>query len=104
MSSQMAKLDLTMFPMLGVFYAVLSILLLGLVVVCWRTKWHCPAFFVVLGYVISIWIMRIFTQRSTYATSLWVRDAIVSLVFLGLVFWLAYKPISTLKSKHSRKT
>lgn len=98
MGSQLAKLNSAMFPLLGAFYAVLGIILLGLLVMCWRRNWRCPAFFVILGYEISIWIARILTLRSTYARSLWARDAIFSLVFLGLVFWLTYKPISILKS------
>lgn len=104
MVSQLTKLNLALFPLLGGFYTILGIVFIGLAIKCWRRNRLCPAFFVVLGYEFCIWIMRILTFRSTYARSLWLRDAIFSLVFLGIVFFLVHKPMPKQKSEFTGKT
>ncbi len=90
MDSLFTKLNLGMFPLLGGFYAVLGIVFIGLAIMCWRRNRQCPAPFIVLGYEVSIWIVRILAFRSTYARSLWSRDVIFSLAFLGIVYFLAH--------------
>ena len=94
MNPLLTRLNLAMFPILGGFYAVVGLVFLGLAILCGSRNHQCPAFITVLGYEIILWIVRILTFRSTYTRSLWMHDAVFSLIFLGIVYILSHKPIS----------
>ena len=87
-----------LFPLGGV-YALSGVIFITLALICWKKNLQYPAFFSVLGYEIIIWILRILTFRSTYARSLWLRDGIFSLLFLGIVYFLVHKPRKIIKNR-----
>ena len=92
MNTLFNKLQVALLLPLGVLYALTGIVFIALAIVCWHKKQQYPVFFVILGYEIIIWVVRIVTFRSTYARSLWLRDVIFSLLFLGIVYFLVHKP------------
>jgi hypothetical protein len=101
MTIMFTKLNLAMLPFLGGLYAILGIGLLALSIICWRRNRQCPAFFSVLGYEITIWIVRLAAYQSSYARSLWLRNAIFSLSFLVIIFILTHKPHNRVGKKIS---
>jgi len=40
------------------------------------------------AYQLTVWIIHLVGDRSTYARSLWVRDLVLTILFLGVVFVL----------------
>ena len=91
-STLFSKLNVALLLPLGGFYALSGIASIALAFVHWRMRRQFPVFFIILGYEIITWVLRIVTFRSTYARSLWLRDAIFSLLFLGIVYLLVRKP------------
>ena len=81
--------NLPWLPILGGFYASTGLIFCGLAVLCWRRDRNCRAFAVVLVYEIISWILRLVTYRASYARSVWLRDAAITLVFLGLIYSLS---------------
>jgi cbb3-type cytochrome oxidase subunit 3 len=101
----LSKLNLAFFPLLGGMYAAFGIFFIGLAVICFRRNRHCPAFFFALGYEFILWTIHIMAFRSTYARSLWMRDAIISIIFLGIVFFLSRTlPPRRQSNNHIRRT
>ena len=84
----------SLFP-LGLLFALSGICFFILAFVCSRNKHRCPAFHIILGYEIILWIVRLLTYRSTFSRSLWMRDVLFSFIFLGIVFFLTHKPRQT---------
>ena len=76
---------------LGGIYIGWGVVLLGIGIGCLkrtsvRSRWVLRGGAV--AYELTAWIIRLVGDRATYARSLWGRDLVLTLLFLGLVFVL----------------
>ena len=94
--------NLKIYSLLGIFYGIAAIVFVGLAIICFRHNRNCPAFYTTLGYQVIIWSIRLTTFDSSYARSLWVRDAVFSLIFLAIIFILSQHPQKQIH-KHMRR-
>jgi hypothetical protein len=78
------------FPMLGLVYVVWGILFLVCCYVVFRRPGRARQTVrgFAVGYQLTVWIIHIAGDASSYARQLWVRDLVVSLLFLLVVFVL----------------
>jgi hypothetical protein len=102
MNALFSTLQVTLLLPLGIMYALSGIVFIALAVI-WRKNQQFPAFFTILGYEIFMWIVRIMTFRSSYARSIWLRDGVFSLLFLGAVFFLSHKPRKVQNAENYRR-
>lgn len=70
-------------------YGLWGVIFLGAAVLTWRRKTTRGALVLALLYQAVLWTMNLAAYRSTYARSLWPRDLLLTLIFLGLVALLA---------------
>jgi hypothetical protein len=76
-------------PLLGSVYGLWGIIFLVAAVIAWRRKSTGGALGLALAYQAVLWTMNLLAYRSTYARSLWPRDLLLTLIFLGFVVLLA---------------
>lgn len=95
------SLDLSL---LGGIYIVWGVALLGIGAGCARrrsSRARWTLFWAAVAYQLTGWIIRLVGDRSSYARSLWGRDLIVTLLFLGAIFVLSSLSASpSTDSKH----
>lgn len=75
-------------PFLGTFYLLWGILLTGMAFLFEHSRALGLAFPLAVAYQAFLWILRL-TYRSGYARSLWLRDLVLTLIFLGATAFLA---------------
>jgi hypothetical protein len=75
-------------PLLGWIYGAFGVAFTVLAVALFRNRGVRWAFPLALGYQAVIWGLHL-AYRSAYARSLWVRDALLSALFLAAVGWLS---------------
>ncbi|MGC9357455.1 MAG: hypothetical protein ACP5GX_06300 [Anaerolineae bacterium] len=75
-------------PFLGTFYLLWGILLTGMAFLFEHSRALGLAFPLAVAYQGFLWILRL-TYRSGYARSLWLRDLVLTLLFLGATAFLA---------------
>jgi len=88
LASAAPSLDLSV---LGGIYIGWGVVLLGIGIDCFkrtsvRSRWVLRGS--AAAYQLTAWIIRVVGDRSTYARSLWGRDLVLTLLFLGVVFIL----------------
>jgi hypothetical protein len=76
-------------PLLGSVYGLWGMIFLVAAVMTWRRKTTGGALGLALVYQAVLWTMNLVAYRSTYARSLWPRDLLLTLIFLGFVVLLA---------------
>lgn len=96
LKSLFTQTNLTIYPFLGIFYGLAGVVFIGLAIICFRRRRNCPALLTILAYHAITWTVRIATSDSTYARSIWARDAVFTLFFLSIIFFLSWHP-------HNRK-
>jgi len=72
---------------LGAFYFAWGLALVVAAVMAWRRRHRAWTLSVALGYQASVWLLRLFAGRSSYARSLRRRDLVLSVFFLLIVAW-----------------
>lgn len=77
--------------LLGWIYILWGVVLLGIGIGCFRrtsirSRWVLRG--TAVAYQVTAWIIRLVGDRSTYARSLWGRDLVLTILFLGVVYVL----------------
>lgn len=75
-------------PLMGGWYLAWGLVWAGLGLLVVRDKALRAVMPVALGYQGAAWLLRWLYDRSEYARALWGRDALLSLLFLGVTWWL----------------
>ncbi len=75
-------------PLLGWIYGVFGVAFTVLAVALFRNRGVRWAFPLALSYQAVVWGLHL-VYRSAYARSLWVRDALLTALFLVAVWWLS---------------
>ncbi|HOT92441.1 MAG TPA: hypothetical protein PLJ78_09285 [Anaerolineae bacterium] len=73
----------------GIVYGVLGLIFLAAAMVAWRRESTDGAFGLAVAYQAILWALHFVGDRSSYARSLWLRDAVLTLLFLALIALLA---------------
>jgi hypothetical protein len=76
-------------PLLAGLYGLWGLIFLAAALLVWRRQRPRGAFILALLYQAVLWLLNLVAYRSTYARSLWPRDLLLTLIFLGLVALLA---------------
>lgn len=76
-------------PLLGAVYGLLGLIFVAAAIITWRRKSISGALGLAVAYQVVVWIIKLLGYRSEYARSLWVRDLLLTVIFLALVALVA---------------
>jgi len=77
---------------LGWGYLLCGVVFIGVsFTVVWKgtTAFALP---LAIAYQVLLWSLHVLAYRATYARNLWARDLVLTLLFLGVVAFLVWKP------------
>lgn len=74
--------------LLGSVYGLWGVIFLVAAIIAWRRESIGGALGLGLTYQIVLWVIKLLGYRSTYARSLWPRDALLTLFFLASIVLL----------------
>jgi len=78
-------------PFLGWLYAGWGVAFLVGAVFAWRQIGQRWIVLLALVYQATLWMVRLCAYRADYARNLWVRDALLTSLFVLVVVWLAHE-------------
>lgn len=76
-------------PLLGAVYGLLGLIFVAAAIITWRRKSISGALGLAVAYQVVVWIIKLIGYRSEYARGLWLRDLLLTVIFLALVALVA---------------
>lgn len=77
-------------PVVGSVHIVLALSCLAILIVQWQVKQRKLIFVWAVGYQVVNWVLYLLGEVSTYARILWVRKALLTLLFFLVLVWLTH--------------